>query len=105
MNSRSGMSTPVVIRSTETTMPGFGRLRNSRMRCRGRSTRPVILRTNARHGRRRPCASSTIWSAWDVWGRSLAAKISVFGNRPYRSSCSSAYFLSSSRILRLESGE
>ena len=38
MNSRSGMSTPVDIRSTETTMPGFWRLRNSRMRWSGRST-------------------------------------------------------------------
>ncbi len=47
MNSRSGMSTPVVSRSTVTTMPGLGRLRNSRMRCSGRSTRPVILATNA----------------------------------------------------------
>ena len=53
MNSRSGMSTPVVSRSTVTTMPGFGRLRNSRMRCSGRSTRPVILATNASPGRRR----------------------------------------------------
>ena len=43
MNSRSGMSTPVVSRSTVTTMPGFGRLRNSRMRCSGRSTRPGDL--------------------------------------------------------------
>ena len=47
MNSRSGMSTPVVSRSTVTTMPGFGRLRNSRIRCSGRSTRPVILATKA----------------------------------------------------------
>ena len=31
MNSRSGMSTPVVSMSTETTTPGVGRLRNSRM--------------------------------------------------------------------------
>ena len=36
---------------------------------------------------------------------SLAAKISVLGKRPYRCSCSRAYFLISSRILRLESGE
>ena len=46
MNSRSGMSTPVVIRSTDTAMPGSGRLRNSRIRCSGRSTRPVIFWTN-----------------------------------------------------------
>ena len=37
MNSRSGMSTPVDSRSTVTTMPGLGRLRNSRIRCK----RPV----------------------------------------------------------------
>jgi len=32
--------------SIVTTMDGWGRLRNSRMRCRGRSTRPVIFWTN-----------------------------------------------------------
>ena len=43
MNSRSGISTPVDSMSTVTAMPGFGRLRNSRMRCSGRSTRPGDL--------------------------------------------------------------
>lgn len=43
MNSRSGMSTPVESMSTVTAMPGLGRLRNSRMRWSGRSTRPVIF--------------------------------------------------------------
>ena len=48
MNSRSGMSTPVESMSTVTTMRGCGRLRNSRMRCSGRSTSgPVIFWTNA----------------------------------------------------------
>ena len=48
MNSRAGMSTPVESISTVTTMAGLGRLRNSRMRCKGRSTvgLPVIFCTN-----------------------------------------------------------
>jgi hypothetical protein len=88
-NSRSGMSTPVVSRSTVTTMPGLGRLRNSRMRCRGRSTRPVILATNASPCPKMSRAWSTSWSECEVCGRSLAAKISVFGNRPCSASCAS----------------
>ena len=57
-----------------------------------------------RPGRRCRGPASTSWSACDVCGRSLAAKMSVFGKRPVSASWASAYFLSSSRILRLESG-
>ena len=38
MNSNAGMSTPVESISTVTTIFGFGRLRNSRIRWSGRST-------------------------------------------------------------------
>ena len=105
MNSRSGMSTPVDSRSTVTTMPGFGRLRNSRMRCSGRSTRPVIFWTKASPRPKTSRQMSTSWSAWEVCGRSLAAKIRVLGKRPYCCSCSRQWSLRASRILRLESGE
>ena len=64
MNSRSGMSTPVESRSTVTTMPGIGRLRNSRMRCSGRSTRPVIFWTKASPRPNTSRQMSTSWSAW-----------------------------------------
>lgn len=105
MNSRSGTSTPVDIRSTETTTPGSGRLRNWRIICKGLSARPVILRTNDWPRPKMFTASSTSWSAWEVRGTSLSAKISVLGKRPYFCSWARAYFLTSSRILRLESGE
>jgi len=78
------MSTPVLIMSTETTMPGLGRLRNSRIRCNGRSTvgLPVIFCTNASPRPKASRAKSTSWSACDVCGRSLTAKMRVLGKRP-----------------------
>ena len=68
--------------STVTTIAGCGRLRNSRMRWSGRSTRPVILATNASPMPKASRQMSTSWSAWEMCGRSFAAKMSVFGNRP-----------------------
>ena len=52
------------------------------MRCSGRSTRPVILATKASPRPKMSRARSTSWSACEVCGRSLAAKISVLGKRP-----------------------
>ncbi len=107
MNSRSGMSTPVrqhVHRNNDRRVRAIAKLADALQR-------PVHCRASGDFLHERIPASktsrarSTSWSAWEVCGRSLTAKISVFGNRPYRSSCSSAYFLISSRILRLESGE
>lgn len=99
------MSTPVVSRSTVTAMPGFGRLRNSRIFWSGRSTRPVIFSTNESPLPNTSRATSTSWSACDVCGRSFTAKKSVFGNRPWRFSCSSAYFFTSSTTFRFDSGD
>ena len=47
----------------------------------------MILATNASPWPKMSRARSTSWSAWEVCGRSLAAKISVFGKRPCSASC------------------
>ncbi len=84
MNSRAGMSTPVESMSTRDDDAGLGRLRNSRMRCKGRSTvgLPVIFCTNESPRPKTSRHRLTSWSACEMCGRSLAAKISVLGNRP-----------------------
>jgi len=89
MNSRAGMSTPVESISTVTTTFGFGRLRNSRMRWSGPSTfgLPVIFWTKSSPWPKISWQTRTSWSAWDVWGISLTAKIKIFGKRPVSSSC------------------
>jgi len=87
----------------ETTMPGFWRLRNSRMRWRGRSTRSDLGDEGV---------AATEYIAADLnelvgvetWGRSLAAKMRVLGKRPYFCSCWVQKSRRASMILRLESG-
>ena len=76
------------------------------MRWSGRSTfgLPVIFCTKSS-----PCSKTsrqirTSWSACEVCGRSLTAKIKIFGKRPVSFSCSYAYFAISLMILRLLSG-
>ena len=89
MNSSAGMSTPVESMSTVTTTLGFGRLRNSRMRCSGRSTLglPVIFCTKLSPWLKTSRQMRTSWSACDTCGRSFTAKIRIFGKRPVSFSC------------------
>ena len=56
----------------------------------GRSDRPVIFWTKDSPRPNTSRASFTSSSACEVWPASFAAKISVFGNRPYFCSCASA---------------
>ena len=79
------MSTPVDSRSTETTMPGSGPVAElaDALQRPVHVGLPVIFAHERFAAAEDVAARSTSWSACDVCGRSLAAKISVFGNRPY----------------------
>ncbi|MPN03345.1 hypothetical protein SDC9_150572 [bioreactor metagenome] len=104
--SMAGISTPVVSMSTVTTILGSGRLRNWRIFCRGRSTvgLPVIFITKSSPLPKTSLQVRTTSSAWETWGRSLTAKISILGNRLCFASCWSVYFLMAVRIFLVLSG-
>ena len=105
MNSRSGISTPGGQQVHRDHDAGFGRLRNSRMRCSGRSTAAGDLLDEGvapaediagrcrRAGRRGRCAAGR-------WRRRSASS----GTGRIAPRARSAYFLISSMILRFESG-